>query len=51
MAARLSTKLIRGITKPGRYFDAGTPGLHVFDTKTPHEVPASIASRCPTFRG
>ena len=33
MAARLSTKLIRGITKPGRYFDAGTPGLHVFAQK------------------
>ncbi len=33
MVARLSTKLIRGITKPGRYFDAGTPGLHVFAQK------------------
>ena len=33
MVAKLSTKLIQGITEPGRYFDAGTPGLHVFAQK------------------
>ena len=33
MVAKLSTKLVKGITEPGRYFDAGTPGLHVFAQK------------------
>ena len=33
MATRLTTKLVAGITEPGRYFDAGTPGLHLFAQK------------------